>query len=232
MCFSEEQSKKSLLFNTITCYILYTYYNSSDTRILALFFKFVGLMQLFDLIFWRNQNIQDPTESVINYTTTKIAMLANHLQPIVLGLLIYIFTGSLGELSKIMLAIYTITITYYTICIWNKINYTLSMTDSSVRQDTLSMTDSSVTSTSNDISNSLKWDWNLQKSNLQVYFIFLLTLSVLAYENFDYPINIILLFINLITFLLSAYYFKSQFIGRFWCKFASFVPIIFILFKT
>jgi hypothetical protein len=171
-------------------------------------------MQLFDLIFWRNQNMQDPNESLINYTVTKIAMLANHLQPIVLALLIYIYTGSLGNLSQITLLVYTIVIIYYSIFIWNKITYTL---EEKIKE--------------NDSRSSLRWEWNLQKNNVVVYFLFLITLSILAYENFDYPIDIILLCTNLITFLLSAYYFKSRFVGRFWCKLASFIPIMFIFIK-
>lgn len=215
MCFSESQSQKTLILNTITCYILYVYYDKSDThRILALFFKFVGFMQLFDLIFWRNQNIQDPNEALVNYTVTKIAMLANHLQPIILALLIYAFTGSLGKLSQIILLVYTIVIIYYSIFIWNKITYTL---EEKIEE--------------NDSRSSLRWEWNLQKNNFRVYSLFIITLSIMAYENFDYPIDIILLCTNLSTFLLSAYYFKAQFIGRFWCKIAAFIPIMFIFIK-
>lgn len=215
MCFSESQSQNTLILNIITCYILYIYYDKSDThKILALFFKFVGFMQFFDLLFWRNQNIQDPTESLINYTVTKMAMLANHLQPIILALLIYIFTGSLGKLSQIILLVYTVVIIYYSMFTWNKIKYTL--------EEKIGGGDSR---------SSLRWDWTLQKNNFGVYFLFIITLSILTYENFNYPMGIILLYTNLITFLLSAYYLKTKFIGRFWCKIAAFIPIMFIFIK-
>mgnify|MGYP000865759303 FL=1 len=171
-------------------------------------------MQLFDLIFWRNQNIQDPNEALVNYTVTKIAMLANHLQPIILALLIYAFTGSIGKLSQIILLVYTIVIIYYSIFIWNKITYTL---EEKIEE--------------NDTRSSLRWEWNLQKNNFGAYSLFIITLSIIAYENFDYPNDIILLCTNLITFLLSAYYFKTQFIGRFWCKIAACIPIMFIFIK-
>lgn len=219
MCYSREQSIKSFVINLITCYALYTYKNNATYKILALFFGFVGIMQFFDIIFWSTQDIKDITKSRINYTTTKIAMFFNHLQPIILAYLIYVFTGKLGQLSKIIITIYTIVITFYTINAYNNIKYTLRE-NVSIRgiED-------------NDTRPSLKWEWNSLYNALYVYMIFLLTLVILSYENFKYPLNIILSFINIFTFILSAYYYKGKSIGRFWCKFAAWVPLLFILFK-
>ncbi len=226
MCYSEEQSRKSFVINLITCYILFTYKDNSPTfKILALFFAFVGIMQFLDIIFWNNQNIQDPKQARINWITTKIAMFVNHLQPIILAYLIYIYKGSVGRLSKMILPIYIISISIYTFNAYNNINYTL--------QEKVSIRDI------NDlffpypdddyIRPSLKWDWNIQRHSLIVYIIFLSTLLILAYENFSYPFNIVLSFINLFTFVLSAFYYKGRSLGRFWCKLAAWVPLFFIL---
>jgi hypothetical protein len=185
----------------------------------------VGIMQLFDIIFWNNLNIKDPEQANINYVTTKIALFANHLQPIVLAYLIYIFTGSLGQLSKIILPIYTVIIILYTFNTYNKIKYT-EVTSVSIRDTN----DLLFPNEEDDIIKpSLKWEWNMQAYNTPVYLTFLLTLVVLSYENFNYPFNIILTFINVFTFVLSAYYYKGQSLGRFWCKFAAWVPLLFIL---
>lgn len=211
MCYSEEQSRKTFIINLITSYILYNYKGTFPTyKILALFFSFVGIMQLFDIIFWTNQNIKDSKQGQTNYITTKLAMFINHLQPIVFAYLIYIFTGSLGKFSKIAMFIYTIIIILYTLNIYNKIDYTLVNDENNMSKPIL------------------KWDWNLQEYSLPVYIIFLISLSILAYENFEYPFNILLVFINLSTFMLSAYYYKGKLLGRFWCKFAAWIPLLFI----
>jgi hypothetical protein len=226
MCYSEAQSQKSFIINLVTCYVLYTYKSNSPThKILALFLGFVGLMQLFDLIFWKNQNIKDPYQANVNYTTTKIAMFANHLQPIILAYLIYSFTGSLGTVSKLLLPIYVVVISLYTIQSYKNINYTV--------QESVSIRDLNdllfPEPKDDSVRTTLKWEWNKQKNSLFVYILFLITLLVLAYENFKYPINIVLIFINLFTFILSAYYHKGQSLGRFWCKFAAWVPLFFIV---
>ena len=225
MCYSEEQSKKSFIINIITCYILYNYSDSPSFKILAIFFAFVGIMQFLDVIFWKNQNIQDPQQAKINYITTKIAMFANHLQPIVLAYLIYTYKNSLGPLSKIILPIYILVITLYTLNTYYKINYTL--------QEQVSIRDTNDLlfpyPDDDDIKPSLKWDWNYQQNSFIVYMIFLGTLVIMAYENFNYPFNIVLTFINIFTYILSFYYYKGKSIGRFWCKFAAWVPLFFII---
>lgn len=207
MCYSKRDSENAFIINMITCYILYTYKNDNTLKILGLFFGFVGLMQLFDLIFWNNQNLSNTRQANINYITTKIAMFANHLQPIVLGYLIWIYKGEIGGLSSMILGIYAILMILYTIEIYDKVKYT----------------------TRDGEGVPLKWDWNYQKNASIIYGIFLLTLLILSYENFKYPLNIILAGINVLTFVLSLYYVKGKFVGRFWCKIAAWVPLFIIL---
>lgn len=214
MCYSLEQSKIAFTVNIFTCYILYIYKNSPTYKILALFFLFVGLMQFFDIIFWENQNIKDEKQEKINYITTKIAMMANHLQPIVLAILIYLFTGKLGKSSQIIILIYTIFVVFFTILMYKKINYTV-VDEISVRY-------------TNEIKPSLNWSWNNNGYLFCVFF--LISCIILFYENFKYPLNIFLIFIAVLSFILSAYYFKKKFMGRFWCKITAFMPIFFILF--
>lgn len=225
MCYSEEQSKKSFVINLITCYSLYTYKVTPTYKILALFFGFVGIMQFFDIIFWSTQNIKDEKTANMNFITTKLAMFANHLQPIVLAYLIYIFTGKLGKFSMISILLYIVVISIYTINTYNKINYTLI--------EKVSIRDTNDLffpyPDDDDIRPSLKWEWNIQENANLVYALFLTTLMILSYENFTYPFNIVLTFINLFTFVLSAFYYKGQSLGRFWCKFAAWVPLLFIL---
>ena len=88
MCYSKEASLNIFILNILTSYALYTYNSPSNVhKVLALFFGFVGFMQLFDWILWSNQDISDPHQASTNYKTTKIAMFFNHLQPTVFGYL-------------------------------------------------------------------------------------------------------------------------------------------------
>jgi hypothetical protein len=222
MCYSEEQSKESFIINLITGYILYTYKNNPTYKILALFFLFIGLMQLFDIIFWNTQNINDENTAKINYVTTKLAMFANHLQPIILAYLIHAFTGKLGKISLIMIFIYIIFIFIYTIEAYNKINYTLV---NKVNMNNLIF----IKSRDDDLRPSLIWDWNIQENSDLVYPVYIITLTILFYENFKCPLNIVMVFINLFTVTLSTYIYKGQTLGRFWCKFAAWIPLLLIL---
>jgi hypothetical protein len=171
-------------------------------------------MQLYDAIFWNypptgeSSSTTNNSNSNINQITTKLAIITNHLQPIILGLLIYYFNGSLTKTSKILLLFYTICIVIYTISLWNKISYTTVSERSSP---------------------SLDWKWNHQYGAQFVYFIFLLTLIVLFYQNIKIG-GKLATFLTLISFLFSLYKYQiKEASGRFWCYFAAFAPLIFLL---
>jgi hypothetical protein len=80
MCYSKEVSQRSFILNLITSYILYTYTDNAENKIIAIFFAFVGSMQLYDWIFWETQDIKNTSQANINFITTKLAMITNHLQ--------------------------------------------------------------------------------------------------------------------------------------------------------
>ena len=217
MCFSEKQSKIAFFTNIITCVILYFYPTKDPTKsktnkILALFFGFVGFMQVFDWIFWKNQDMSDPKQEKTNYLFTRIAMIFNHLQPIVLGLLVYIYLGKLGKISKKLLGLYIPLITIYSMQVFqsDKMEHTITKEIESKRK-------------------TLDWKWNSMKYSLLVYAVFLACLTVTGYENLQYPTNIIFSFISVFSFVFSLYAFKSQTTGRFWCKTSAFIPLIFLL---
>lgn len=214
MCYTLEVSRNSFIINLITCYILYRSQNVTH-KILALFFAFVGLMQLFDWIFWRNQDMTNTTQRRTNFAVTKVAMMANHLQPIVLAGLIMYYFKHLGILSTIILYMYTVVIIVYTASIYNKIDFTL--------EDKVPRVFDKYERTS------LYWKWNFKTHSGIVYAMFLLCLSILSYENFTFPLNITLLFINVGSFVLSGFLYKGYDIGRFWCNIASYVPLMFLL---
>jgi len=219
MCYSYAQSRNNLIINIITSYILYNYKNKPIYKILGLIFGYIGIMQLFDMIFWSTQNITDPYQGRINYITTKIAMFVNHSQPLVFAYIKYYFLGKLGMLSLSFLLIYILVMSIYTYYAYYKINYTL------VQQGNIK----TFNNVDTQIRPFLNWEWNYQPYTIYVYIVYLLTIMILAYENLPNPFNKILAFIYFLTYLFSNYYFKGLFIGRLWCKIAAFIPIFFIM---
>lgn len=157
-------------------------------------------MQFWDIIFWLNDK-----KSSINKHSTKMAMIWNHLEPLVLYLLIILLLKRIPLYSTITVTIYTIVTGYYMYYNWDKINGT------------------------GPYKNSLYWEWNHGKGAFLIYSIFLFTLLVLSFENFN---GVIMIFTNIIiisTFIFSYYKYnivKST--GRFWCYFASYAPILYI----
>jgi hypothetical protein len=222
MCYTKQVSRDSFIINVITSFFLYQYNNTKTQnknnihKILALFFGFVGLMQLFDWIFWSNQDISNDNEACINKITTKVAMFFNHLQPLILAGLIYFYQGSLKKFSKLILLVYSISMSIYTINVYPQLDYTLAKT--------INIYDMTKKET-------LAWEWNTKMYSEVVYSIYLVCLSTLSLENFTFPINIVFAFINIITFGVTGFYFKGHSIGRFWCVLSSYLPLLILIFK-
>ena len=219
MCYSYAQSRNNLIINIITSYILYNYKNKPIYKILGLIFGYIGIMQLFDMIFWSTQNIKDTYKANVNYIATKIAMFVNHSLPLVVAYILYSFIGKLGIISLLILTIYILVISMYTYYAYYKISYTL-------------VNNKYIKSNNNSVSPSiygLHWSWNYEPYYEPVYIIYLLALIILSYENLPNPFNIILALIFLLSFLFSRYYFKGLSFGRWWCKVGAFIPIFFIM---
>ncbi len=206
MCYTSSTSIKAFIIGIISSLILVYSSNNNNYKIIGYFFLFVSFMQLFDALFW---NYPPPLET--NKIATKFAILFNHLQPIVLFLLINHYNkGQIGTTSKWLTLFYTIVITIYTITLWNKVNYT-GVTDRSTP--------------------SLDWEWNNQYGGSFVYFIFLVTLIVLFYQNVKTG-GKLAAFLTLISFLFSLYKYQIKAAtGRFWCYFAAFAPVLFLAYS-
>lgn len=199
MCYSAEASTYAFVFSSVSSLLL-----MQVEPALGAFFLFVGLMQLFDLVFWLNQ---DQSGSRINWVTTKVAMIANHLQPVVLAwMLMYFRDTQLSVETQTLLLTYVICIIIYTALAWRHTSYT-KVTEKSYP--------------------SLYWEWNDMPGSSLVYALFLMSLVALIWEGFAYPVNIIMSALSVISFFLSAYYYKGRTaVGRFWCYFASYAPLL------
>jgi hypothetical protein len=198
MCYTFEVSATSFAINIVGCAVLFMY-----SPPVAVFFFFVGLMQLYDAIFWKNQS-----ENGTNWVTTKIAMVSNHLQPIVLAACITLLSRQrLRPVSLGMTVAYAIVALVYTAYSWNKVTYTLVRPVSAP---------------------SLSWDWNRVQGAYIMYSLFVATMLVVAYENLKAPLNYAAVAFLVASLLLGQPYMKQVSLGRFWCFFASYIPIVLV----
>lgn len=219
MCYSINASINASVVGFLSSYILYNnpFTNStSHTRMIfrqiSIFFAFVTLMQVYDAIFWKS--LQDRGgKNQTNYVFTKIAMITNHLQPIVLAYLINQIIP-LGDITMVVLYIYTFIAIMYSINAYNRIDYTLVSEQSTP---------------------ALHWKWNTLNNDSLIkpelmYSLFLLTISVISLR-LPYPLGVLMLLVNVLTFSFSKYTYKNTEIGRMWCFIAAYVPVFLLLFE-
>ena len=174
-------------------------------KVIALFFLFVGGMQFWDSIFWSFDE-----NTTVNKCSTKAAMVWNHLEPIVLALLIVVVMNQpLHTRSKVILSLYIIAICIYTGYAWSKLHGTKKTVKS---QD------------------SLDWQWNHMKYASLIYSLFLLCLVILFYDHFTGWVKWFSIFLTIASFAFSVYkYSIKDSVGRFWCYQAAFAPLLFIV---
>ena len=203
MCYSELASKRALQTSMVSCVFLYYLSTDHSYKLLALFFSYVSLMQLYDWIFWTTES------KSVNKVVTKLAMISNNFQPTILGLLIYFYKSNMSATSTLVLKLYTFLSFVYSVWSFNKI---------------------SVTKVTDESTPSLYWQWNNLEYSDVFYVIFLATMSFFAYSGFSYPLNMIMVFINIVSFTLSDYYYKNiDSIGRLWCYYASYIPSLLLI---
>ena len=224
MCYTIQTSITSLLVGLAGCITLITLSKKvkedqmqykRELFILGIFFIFVSLMQLYDSIFWKTQALRNEKERCTNSITTKIAIITNHLQPVILACLFYfIYKNStsltqplLGKWSKLLILLYSIAIIPYTI-------------------QCFITPETQTTTVSKKSSPSLYWAWNHQPGGGIVYALYLLSLLILFAENIKTKwIKWLAVGITLFSFIFTYFKHERAFFtgGRFWCYFGSFL---------
>lgn len=212
MCYDLQTSLIALIINIVTSILLFTVASNqkinmeknNQLKAIALFFLFIGFIQFWDVIFWSYD-----AATKVNMYATKMAMIWNHLEPIVLALFIYLFMGKLTMPSMIALAVYTVTIVAYSANGWSELRGTEATKDTC---------------------GSLYWQWNHMKGNTLVYGLFLICLLVLVQQQFTGWVRWLSMVIITGTYFFSLYkYSINASVGRFWCYFAAFCPIFFLI---
>jgi hypothetical protein len=173
---------------------------------LSIFFAFVTLMQIYDIIFWNSLNTNNG-KTEVNKIATKMAMITNHLQPILLA---YVISNviPIHKTSIIIVLVYAIIALIYSVDIWNKLDYT-TVTEQSYP--------------------ALHWKWNTPHysfiPNQLMYGLFLLAFTVVCFE-LPPPIRYIALATNIGTYVYSFYMYKTSLTGKMWCYIAAYMPLI------
>ena len=174
---------------------------------LSVIFAFVTIMQLYDALFWTF-----PEHTPINAIVTKLAMMSNHLQPLVIAASIYFLKGlPLQSTSFSLLAAYFGAVLVYTVIHYGDVKYTTVTPDSDP---------------------SLDWEWNYKKGNSVVYSLFLATITALFLQHYEAPIGLILAAISVLTVCVAIWKRSKHTTGRFWCHYAAYIPASLFVFLS
>lgn len=219
MCYTAKDSLNAYVFNIISSIVLFFSSKSSDMKIIALFFGFVGQMQLFDYLFWTNSECNKT-----NKITTKLAIIFNHLQPIILFLLNRYYQHRQSVVSSIIVVLYTIFAVVYTIKLWPDDNcqhlpnnsVCCSLPFAPGQKDTV-----------------IDWRWNTQINKYIIYSLFMLSLTTSSFDLQAQENKILLSLLSVGSFFISTKIPKlNESVGRIWCHIAALIPGFIVLFKS
>jgi hypothetical protein len=199
MCYTKEASAYSFIVGITVSSYLYTQ-PSSDLKIIGGIFFLVSFMQLFDYVFWNAQT--KDTNSLF----TKLAVIVNNIQPLVLAYLIYKYKGSVK--GKNLVYLYGVVMVLYMMENWKLLKTTEVGPDGS-----------------------LYWSWNHWEYSGHFYIFFLGMLLYLSYYNLSAPYNRVLASIILLLFIVSYFKYGVEIYGRMWCYFAPFIPLVFLFIR-
>jgi hypothetical protein len=209
MCFSSEVSLITFLIGIIGAYLCISLKTNTD-KIIGYFFGFVALMQLIEFLLWNHQICDN-----YNKFLSIIGMVLNHLQPIVIGLLVLFFNKKI----KHKWIIYTILVIYIIVII----PYSLQFIQSGDFDCTLKNTKQN---------SHLIWNWNGMYMAQFVYVIF--TLSMALISIFGFPVlnfGIGMAFVVVISFVSSIFLYPQKAVGALWCFYTVFILFIYYLLR-
>jgi hypothetical protein len=203
MCFNAEISLITYIIGCLSCYNLYLL----DYKIEALYFLWIVNMQLIEYLFWINLKCNNT-----NKFLTKIAIVLNHTQPLILYLLINYNNNKIPDY------VHKIAILYTVICIL--FSYYDIITDN-------------CSIVNKDISPHINWKWNSNKYH-KLFYILFITVTIILFKfipdfkhNHYYSRSEILIIIYLTSYSISyMIYDEQKNVGSMWCFFAALAPLI------
>jgi len=209
MCFNAPVSLLTYIFGMYFSYILYV----KGFKAEAVFYGWVIQMQLIEYFLWKNQPAclsvfsGQNSDNIIyknNIFISKIGIFINHLQPIVLWLVILYFYGRLPDVINYIMILFGIFTFYYTKNVIESNEVTIVTPESKPY---------------------LHWKWNYGNNHTYYYIYFLMTMILLSLYGLKKGyINASLIIISYtISYLI---YEKKHAIGAMWCFSAAFAPLL------
>lgn len=203
MCYSAESSAFNFIFGLITAFLVYKYGNSkysNNNLIYGIFLSYVIIMQLFDFIFWTNQN----RKSLINKVFTYIAAFFVYSQPSVLYLIKVLVKKPKFDNTDVF---YLVINLFYLYVIYT---YYISF-----------MNDKPIITMKK--GKHLKWKW-VDHANILYFILFGLNIFYLS----DIKYSLMICFFIFGSLFLSYKLFPN-YIGEIWCYLAALAPILILL---
>jgi len=196
MCFNQQVSIATYLIGMIGSWKLL----NRGFIITAVFFAWVIQMQLIEFILWRNQTCLETNKRV-----TRLGILFNHLQPIVLWICILYFSNmKLPLLLNVFMIAFVIFTIHYTYGAYVRAKCTTVSKESSPH---------------------LHWRWNESRNNKEYYASFLLALVLLF--TYGVPDGQEVAIITIVSYAISYYVYQDNHsVGAMWCFAAAFAPWI------
>jgi len=221
MCYSIEDSQNAFIIGIISSIILFTGVGiprggkEVDYKITSLFLMFITFMQLYDYYFWKYPSSEEKNLDC-NRFVTKLAIISNHLQPIILLLLGLYYKGFditvKGNFALIIL--YAILMIPYTKKAFEETRTTdITKCEECPTKEVLT------------------WSWNYLENGKLVYFVYLLlTVALLNKVIEDTRLKKILIGFTIASFIFSIQKYNIiKNVGRMWCYISSFLPLFILL---
>lgn len=203
MCFSEQASIVSFTVGILGSALCFSLGTIPD-KVVGLFLGYVSFMQGIEFLLWRHQVCDD-----YNRMLSIAGMLLNHLQPIMLGLIIlYIARPKTSVSIIVLICIYTVVITIYSIPFFAN-----TPNQCTLKNET----------------NHLHWKWNSMKGSLLVYIYFAFTMCSIFILGVKYGVKFA--FITLFTYASSLFLYHRAVAGALWCYYVAFLPLIYFIIR-
>jgi hypothetical protein len=205
MCHNKEISITTFLIGTILNIYLFTTYSNPIVKLIAIMWEYILLMQLIEFFVWLDQ-----TKSNFHKITTRITLLLNLLQPVII-LFIMICMSPYQDRSKniLSLSLLTIYIGYMFLILYNDKEPVEYLTPT-------------------DTCNHLDYKWWSTGNYGVIYYLLPIIVSVFLYIK-PLSLSVFQNFYILITIVLS-YFIYGCGIPSIWCWLAAFAPLFTLIF--
>lgn len=184
---------------------------SPAIRAIAVALAFVSIMQVFDYLFWTHAAWA--RRPALNAALTKLAMLANHAQPLVLFAVLHHWLGRSeantdSNIARILLATYTVAAVVYTAVAWPRLTGTF------VRPET---------------NGSLYWEWNYMPGSRLLYVLYTAAIVSTLMAYLPRPLGYATSGFAVASVIFATLWYKGRVSGRMWCWIAALFPAVLLL---